>query len=246
MIPPTPPLPPSQAKSLDNNEPSLDEALKDILDCWLRFYPERGRKPDEICYKHIMPILQQGPTCGLAALSMVLTLVPRNWTLQELLDDAQSLGFSKSGEMFSVDNMATFAKHVLGDYFNVEMFSGGLANNKTAVFECLTKGNGLYLIPYDADKNHSPACLNGHKAHWAVLCGVVMDCGNLYVLARQGKSKHIGIWDFEELDRSNINLSEIAPSRLTDDYTFYDLKTSLSGKFIKLEERLKLSNHFVL
>ncbi|XP_014271300.1 actin maturation protease [Halyomorpha halys] len=244
MIPPPPPVPFCPAcRALDETEPSIDEALKDILDCWSRFYPERGKKP-EISYKHVVPILQQGPTCGLVAISMVLTLVPRNWTLQELLDDAQSLGFSKSGEMFSVDNMETFAKHVLGDYFKVEMYSGGLAAEKATVMECLIKGQGLYLVPYDSDRNHLPACLRGHKAHWAVLCGAVIDNGVSYVLARQGKSRHIGIWDYDALDQSNSNLFEIAPSRLTDDYTFYDLKKSMAGKFIKLEERITLSNPF--
>ena len=32
----------------------------------------------------------------------------------------------------------------------------------------LLSGN-LWLVPYDCDRNHEPAFLNGHKAHWCII-----------------------------------------------------------------------------
>lgn len=216
----------------------LEEAFRDILEGCGPYLSREEDKPEELGYKHVNPMIQEGPTCGLVALCMIVSLIPRKWSIQELLEDAQALGFSRSGEMFSVDNMASFAKHVLGDYFTVELFSGGLAQRKDSIIDDLLNAKALYLVPYDSDRNHSPTCLSGHKAHWAVLCGAVLCQGVMYILARQGKSKHIGIWSFDDLARSNSNLVEISPNRLSlpEKYVFHDLKLSMAGKYIKLTE----------
>lgn len=31
------------------------------------------------------------------------------------------------------------------------------------------------LVPYDADRNHQPCKLNGHKAHWVLIVGYLID-----------------------------------------------------------------------
>lgn len=37
------------------------------------------------------------------------------------------------------------------------------------------KNHAMLLIPYDADRNHYPCKVNGHKAHWLLACGYLID-----------------------------------------------------------------------
>lgn len=63
----------------------------------------------------------------------------------------------------------------------------------------------------------------GFQAHWAAVTGC-FEARNLpggegeifYVLARQGKSKLIGIWPLKELAQSNAQLEKLAPFRTSD------------------------------
>lgn len=242
-FPPPPDLVGRSLVRLSNDRVPLatraEDTLKDVLNGCSRYLSGDDDRPEHIAFQRVTPILQEGPTCGLVAVGMVASKVPRNWTVQELLEDAQSLGFSKSGEMFSVNNMASFVNHVLGNYFTVELFSNGLSAQRDKIFDDLINAKALYLVPYDADKNHSPGCHRGHKAHWAVVCGAVICRGNFYVLARQGKSRRIGVWPFDDLARSNSNLIEISPKRLEnpEEYVFHDLRMCMAGKYIKLVEK---------
>jgi hypothetical protein len=36
----------------------------------------------------------------------------------------------------------------------------------------------MLLVPYDADVNHSPCIQNGHKAHWCLVCGYLIEDNN--------------------------------------------------------------------
>ncbi|KAK9498173.1 hypothetical protein O3M35_004049 [Rhynocoris fuscipes] len=94
----------------------------------------------------------------------------------------------------------------------------------------------LILIPYDADRDHSPGLFGGHKAHWGVLCGLILDGTDCVFVARQGKSVHPALWPLDQLNISNLNLIEIDPKRLSlnADYVIYDLAKSLRGMYIVL------------
>lgn len=57
----------------------------------------------------------------------------------------------------------------------------------------------------------------------------------VYVNARQGKSKHIGLWNLSSLLKSNRNLTEIAPKI-----------TSLPGEFITSNIGITLCSQVVV
>ncbi|KAK6638709.1 hypothetical protein RUM43_006976 [Polyplax serrata] len=42
--------------------------------------------------------------------------------------------------------------------------------------------------------------------------------GKLYLIGRQGKSKHVGIWQFDEMAESNDNLMFFSTERSIDEY----------------------------
>lgn len=45
-------------------------------------------------------------------------------------------------------------------------------------FYFLNPTKSLKLRSYDSDFNHSPCLKNGHKAHWAVIIGCLVDDGD--------------------------------------------------------------------
>lgn len=59
---------------------------------------------------------------------------------------------------------------------------------------------------------------------------------DIYVVARQGKSTHVGLWTFKELMDSNNNLKEISPAILAkeSEYVLSDIKMDLRSKVILL------------
>lgn len=58
----------------------------------------------------------------------------------------------------------------------------------------------------------------------------------IYLLAKQGKSKRLAIWSYESLESSNKNLEEVDPKRRSSDFVLpLDNKlTDLRGKIIVL------------
>lgn len=189
-------------------------------------------------YKGIDAVLQEGPSCGLVALSMASQFFDgKRCTAQEILAGAKSLRFTKNGEMFSACNMAILAESLLGCKATVV---SDVFENKKDVLSCISRGFPV-LFPYDADKNHQPCLNNGRNAHWALLNGgcfeVPEDLSDFgyerwgdvdfayrlnsgmekyldssektYVFAHQGKSRHMALWDFEHLLSSNRNMFEV-------------------------------------
>uniref|UniRef100_A0A1A9V9C7 U6 snRNA-associated Sm-like protein LSm3 n=1 Tax=Glossina austeni TaxID=7395 RepID=A0A1A9V9C7_GLOAU len=79
------------------------------------------------------------------------------------------------------------------------------------------RGDGVILV-YDTDFNHSPCLKFGHKSHWALIVGyLINDSDEFYVLARHGKSKNLAVWSLQALSDSNSNLMEFAqPNRYLD------------------------------
>ncbi|XP_030324633.1 UPF0692 protein C19orf54 homolog [Calypte anna] len=92
--------------------------------------------------------------------------------LGEVLGAAQARGFTARGEMFSALHMAALAQELFP--CRAEVVSGGLGGpNRPKILQHLTRGLPL-LVPYDEDSNHEPCHKHGHKAHWAVLTGVIL------------------------------------------------------------------------
>jgi len=77
-------------------------------------------------------------------------------------------GYSKQGEMFSVENMADLATTIL----DTEAMIASTDAVSDMVDELL--GGWLLLVPYDCAHNHHPAMLQGRKAHWALITGFVL------------------------------------------------------------------------
>ncbi|XP_075983269.1 actin maturation protease [Anticarsia gemmatalis] len=233
--PPPPPMLPeisSPIKTVNVTEgisPSIDPSI-----CkWATEHPELwescvknnicvDKPPYKYKYKWFESILQIGPTCGLVALSM---LVNGEATPDELLSIAKLQGFTSNGEMFSCKQMAKLAEkaHSLAEIDNVRCLlkQGGLFSTDTV--ERLLNG-AILLVPYDADCNHSPCLRNGHTAHWALVCGIIiventgieLDPKNIYVLCKHGKSKYLALWNLSDLAKSNNNLWEFSPKKGAD------------------------------
>ncbi|GLV43334.1 uncharacterized protein CBL_03877 [Carabus blaptoides fortunei] len=107
----------------------------------------------------------------------------------------------------------------------VEVYSGNLNSNRIIEF---LLNQGILLVPYDADANHSPCNKDGHKAHWALISGIIIS-DDTYVIARQGKSRYLGIWPLEELAKSNLQLNEFSPSRKHSNLTYKLPEDGIAG-----------------
>ncbi|XP_072163084.1 actin maturation protease-like [Diadema setosum] len=220
------------------------------------------------CNRQVTHVGQEGPTCGLVALSMAAIMLGLpGKTLAAILEAAKNRDFTRQGEMFSAKNTLTLAQEELE--MTGRLLSGDLMSNTLQILTHLAKSLPV-LIPYDADYNHEPASRKGHRAHWAVLTGFLLsfppdmkttlpveckkdlsttnlvyltppwsaeDIANLpkllmhtphiYVFARQGKSRLLGLWPFKTLAESNKNLEEYDPT-----------KHALRGEFVFPEEGL--------
>ena len=135
----------------------------------------------------VRPVLQNGPMCGLVALSMASQQLPRPQpqpqgpTLrawedgcdpESLLERARDLGMSRHGELFSAEWMLQLATesikfhHCSGKVCRAEELLG----SPLALIDSLLSGRAL-LVPYDADKDHTPCLRGGRKSHWCLLVG---------------------------------------------------------------------------
>ncbi|KNC25068.1 hypothetical protein FF38_11830 [Lucilia cuprina] len=82
------------------------------------------------------------------------------------------------------------------------------------------RGDGVILV-YDPDFNHSPCLKFGHKAHWALIIGyLINDKNEFFVLARHGKAKNLAVWSLQSLSDSNSNLIEFAQPKGYPDCDF--------------------------
>lgn len=118
----------------------------------------------------LRPILQDGPQCGLVALSMASQLLQDDpVSVEALFEVAKSLQFTKKGEMFSVENMKTLAEVCLrGPRAKILR-----SERREGIIRSLLDRKPV-LIPYDSDGNFEPCLKNGHSAHWAVLHGICL------------------------------------------------------------------------
>lgn len=59
----------------------------------------------------------------------------------------------------------------------------------------------------------------------------------ILVFARQGKSKHIGVWEYENLFKSNQNLNEIGRkiTEAPEEYTLHPIERTLRSQVVVLQ-----------
>ncbi|XP_044761334.1 UPF0692 protein CG33108 isoform X2 [Coccinella septempunctata] len=145
---------------------------------------------------------------------------------EELHKYAKIHHFSYNGEIFSVQYMENLARFFLNNGYRIHVFHGELNSLETR--EHLMNG-GLVLVPYDTDKNNSPGLYNGHKAHWAILCGAVETNDSFYMIARHGKARNVAIWKLTDLSISNMQLNEFSPDRKHSDLQYKIPEGGLSG-----------------
>lgn len=151
-----------------------------------------GKKVVVTSAHNIPPILQAGPMCGLVGIAMAGQLLQgreRKVTAEDALDMegklhpenilsyAKQEGLTKQGEMFSAHTM----NKIVTDHLHWQAKVLDIASEEWSLEEMLIDillGQTAVLVPYDADRNHSPCLAGGHRAHWCLLVGVcvVLDC----------------------------------------------------------------------
>ncbi|KAL8619663.1 hypothetical protein ACOMHN_019718 [Nucella lapillus] len=126
-------------------------------------------------YRTVVSIIQKGPLCGLVAVAMAIPLMQsQDVTTEKLLEIAIEKGYTKQGEMFSASSMSDLVQSVLTRPVRSEAVIGC---DESQIVQYLLRGD-LLLIPYDADKNHSPCQKKGHKAHWMLITGCFLAVDN--------------------------------------------------------------------
>lgn len=157
--PPPPPPPPMRLNSPPKSPPrSYANRSFPYLDIcnWDTKYPQLweacakfnicvDEAPYKYSYRPFESIIQVGPTCGLAALSM---LINEEVTPDEILTIAKHEGFTCQGEMFSCKNLVSLAEKVISlaeVEIRCSLRLGGLFSEE--IVEKLLNGAAL-LVPY--------------------------------------------------------------------------------------------------
>ena len=153
---------------------SLTVAIKGLL----RTQPSLQRSGRWLCFSTpTSPLLQQGPQCGLVALTMAVRALGKNQhSVSTAFQLAKERGFSKLGELFSVDSMASLAVELLPEC-KVDIVKSSKLEDTAWVVNVLLTGS-LMLVPYDCTPDHSPGLAGGQKAHWALVTGFMVRCSN--------------------------------------------------------------------
>uniref|UniRef100_A0A182XXQ1 Actin maturation protease n=1 Tax=Anopheles stephensi TaxID=30069 RepID=A0A182XXQ1_ANOST len=243
--------------------------------------------PRELRVQNVEPILQNGPTCGLTALSMIFDGAPSSKALLEL---AVARGYSNNGEMFSARQLNELFEQVLEENRHLVEYKpvthtlvGGWMDDPN--IQVKLRLGAMFLVPYpfptsptlpclailckapgssirvhralevkcyDPDRNHTPCLNKGHRAHWALVVGYLIDqFDDFYVFARHGKTKNLALWSLRDLSRSNGNLVEFCQPVGHPNETFILPEGGMGGcnglrcKFIMIEH-YKAKNEIVL
>uniref|UniRef100_A0A0N4ZPG8 Actin maturation protease n=1 Tax=Parastrongyloides trichosuri TaxID=131310 RepID=A0A0N4ZPG8_PARTI len=216
-----------------------------------------------IYYREPKITLQNGlPQCGLVSLIMAgdtlhLTNKP---TVKQLFDVAFNNGYTKKGEMFSVNWLCKLGEIFWGDEASFDVLPS-LPEENDLVID-LYENEAIYLIPYDCSKNFEPTCNNGANAHWCVITGFLLkekkvreDCKedliklynckekldiknfHVYVIGYQGKSRHSGLWDYKVLKSSNLQLNVCRSSEIDEFQLDINGMEDLRGKCIRIKNK---------
>ncbi|MFZ9886211.1 MAG: C39 family peptidase [Myxococcota bacterium] len=165
--------------------------------------------------------VQQGPTCGLYALGMVMDFWHQRdvenpaplvsdadqgglgkhynfapTTDERILDVAQQRGYTAVGEMFTGRHLAETAAHF---GYKASIHERATLDDLYAV---LDKGHPA-IVAFDVDFNGNPTARGGDRAHYAVVEGYFDDGGERYLVAKHGwgyEKDHV--WRAKDFDRS--------------------------------------------
>lgn len=168
-------------------------------------------------------------------------------SVESIIDEAKTKGFTLFGEMFSCENMASLARTFLPRSTNVSVQHSNIleTDNFAQTIKTHLRKNGLILIPYDKDVNFGPCESGGKKAHWALILGMIevkvgkgndeVDGVELFVAARHGKSLRLAFWRLKDLLKSNSQLRDYDWDKLEENFRSAKPVVPMGG----LEEGLK-------
>lgn len=137
-----------------------------------------------VTYVHdVPPVRQQGPMCGVVALTMAAQLLtkvaqtpPKSCHAMDkihpesILEYAVHNGLSKQGEVFSTDDM----ERITTDHLHLQAHVATMEDALLDLLVDVVLGQRSVVVPYDADKDHTPCLARGHRAHWCLLVGVCL------------------------------------------------------------------------
>jgi hypothetical protein len=180
--------------------------------------------------------VQDGPTCGLYALGMVMDYWDKKSSANLnplvraedfdrpsaynrppdtdalLFEVAKDRGYTTQGEMFYANELAALATE-----FGYE---ARVTENLTLedIKACVDRGHPA-LIGFDVDDSGDPGLSDGYRAHWAVIEGHFEKDGVEYLVATHGWTGEEYVWRAEDFMASvnQVNHSdfEAAPSDIT-------------------------------
>lgn len=165
--------------------------------------------------------VQQGPTCGLYALGMVMDFWHQRdadnaaplvsdadqgglgkhynfapTTDERILDVAKQQGYTAVGEMFTGRHLAETAAHF---GYKASIHEHATLDDLYAV---LDQGHPA-IVAFDVDFNGNPTARGGERAHYAVIEGYFDEGGHRFLVAKHGwgyEKDHV--WRAEDFDRS--------------------------------------------
>lgn len=165
--------------------------------------------------------IQQGPTCGLYALGMVMdfwnrqdnsnpsVLVSdkdlggkgRNYNFEPTADErmltyVRESGYTSAGEMFKAKDLAETASHF--------GYTASLHQDATlgALYKVLDAGRPA-IVAFDVDYRGNPGEFGGKRAHYAVIEGYFDEDGERYLIAKHGwGGQKEYVWKAETFDAS--------------------------------------------
>jgi len=241
-----------------------DNDTKNALSHWQEHDNVNGEITASMWQKTPKTILQQGPQCGLVALAMASESLGLPIELKSLFKEALHMGITKQGEMFSAAGLGRLAScfninYMLGEgtLNNTRVILELLSQGKVLLVPydadfnhqpCLKKGHKAhwavvygFLIRTDMEDIavHNTEELGGNCYRIHNLSGSQIlsrtTKESVYLIAKQGKSKRVGIWSLSDLAESNANLLEVDPKR--NSHLHYVLPvdnklTDLCGKLI--------------
>ena len=165
--------------------------------------------------------VQQGPTCGLYALGMVMdfwhqadaknpTVLVSNKDMggkgrhyndeptsdERMLTYVREAGYTSAGEMFKARDLAETAVHF--------GYSANLYQNATLenLYNVLDAGHPA-LVAFDVDYRGNPGEFEGKRAHYAIIQGYFDEDGERFLIARHGwGGQKDYVWKASDFDAS--------------------------------------------
>ena len=190
--------------------------------------------------------VQDGPTCGLYALGMVMDFWDKKnaknadplvqdsdlWrsdshsrkedTKLRMFDLAKSRGWTTQGEMFFADNMAKLAREF--------GYQATVKPNLTLddIKACVGRHHPA-LIAFDVDQVGNPGLYGVKRAHWAVIEGAFQKDGVDYLVATYGWTGKEYVWKASDFMASvnQLNASDFAAAPR-------DITGCLRGKLVEV------------